>query len=77
MSKKRRTKAKKIASQARAVKGQFQFSFKAGSVKTNSKKKSEISERSDDLASIKKDLIKSLIIASLITGSILVLYWVS
>ncbi|MBL7036907.1 hypothetical protein ISR94_03695 [Candidatus Microgenomates bacterium] len=75
MAKKRRTKKQKKASQARAVNTQFQVSFNAGSPKTKAPKKPIKSEQFEDLGSIKKELIRSLIIASLILGSIVVLYW--
>lgn len=75
MAKKRRTKSQKKATKARAVNTQFQVSFKTGSSKIKTTKKPKRSEQFEDLGSIKKELIKSLIIASLILGSIVVLYW--
>lgn len=77
MTKKRRTKKQKKSSKARAVNTQFQVSFNTGSSKTKAVKKPIKSEQFEDLGSIKHGLIKSMIIASLILGSIVVLYWFS
>lgn len=77
MSGKRRTKKQKIAAKSKPVNSQFGISFDPKLIKAKYPKKPKNTVQFEDLGSIKKDLFKSLIIASLIIGSILVLYWFS
>lgn len=76
MAKKRTRKQKQVAT-LRHVNTQFVYSFKDASGKKSKVKNASITENSEDLGSIKKDLFKSLIISFLILVSLVVVYWFS
>jgi len=67
--------AKKTPSEA-DVKREFKSSEKTEKVKSTSYESSNISANTSSLSTIKKDLVRSLVIASFILGSELVLYLV-
>jgi hypothetical protein len=72
----KRTKKQKIKAAASHVNSQLAYKFDK-SYNLNSKKEMVVStEKKDSLGSIKKELLKSLIIASLILISLMVIYWV-
>lgn len=74
---KKRTKKQKQAANFRHVNTQLIYSFK-GAYNTKSKiKNAGITENFEGLASIKKDLYKSLIIAILILTSLTMVYLLS
>ena len=74
---KKRTRKDKIKADTKRVNSQFEYKF-SGTYNNQVKNESAVlSEKSSNLASIKKELLKSLIIATLITTSLLVLYWFS
>ncbi len=73
----KRTKSQKIKASNARVNSQLEYKFQ-GSYNLDSNIKSAIStENSKDLGSIRKELYKSLIVASLILISLIVIYWVS
>ncbi len=73
----KRTKRQKIkASQAR-VNSQLEYKFTKTYNSEAKNKLANITTISNDLASIKKELYKSLFVASLITISLVVIYWFS
>lgn len=73
----KRTKKQKIKAAARHVNSQLAYRFNK-TYNLDSKKELAVStEEKGNLGSIKKELFKSLIIASLILISLIVVYWVS
>lgn len=73
----KRTKKQKIKAHERHVNSQLNYKFEGtynSSVKNES---AEITEKYNRLASIKKELYKSLFVAVLILISLVVIYWVS
>ena len=76
MSKKRTRKQKEHAQNTR-VNSQLGYKFKESYNLEAKKIKANISDRIDNLGSIKKELFKSLGVATLIVISLMVLYWVS
>lgn len=73
----KRTKKQKIKAQARRVNTQLAYKFEATHSFEPKNNSADIKDKSNSLASIKKELFKSLIIASLILISLVVIYWVS
>lgn len=72
----KRTKKQKIKAHSRHVNSQLTYKFD-GSYNLEAKNKNAKStDNSKDLASIKKELLKSLIVSSLILISLGVIYWV-
>ena len=74
---KKRTKNQKIKASSKRVNSQLQYKFPEtynSSIKNESAK---ITENNGNLASIKKELYKSLFVAVLILISLVVIYWVS
>lgn len=73
----KRTKKQKIKTASRHVNSQLAYRLNE-SYNLNSKKEMVVStEEKGNLGSIKKELYKSLIVASLILISLIVIYWVS
>ena len=71
----KRTKNQKIKAATRHVNSQLAYKFDK-SYNLNSKKENAVyTGEKNNLGSIKKELLKSLIIASLILISLLVIYW--
>ncbi len=58
------------------VKRQFKYTDKKPGYSDNKLKETYLSEKSYDLASIKKDMLRSLILATIILASEIVLYFV-
>lgn len=77
MSKKRRTKAQKIEASSRHVNTQLVYTFESQNNYQSKKERANNSENLAKLASIKKDLYKSLILALLILLSLTVIYLLS
>ena len=74
---KKRTRKDKIKADTKHVNSQFEYKF-SGTYNNQVKNESTVlSEKNNDLASIKKELFKSLLIATFILASLLVLYWFS
>lgn len=72
----KRTKKQKIKAATRHVNSQLAYKFDK-TYNLSSKKEMVVStEEKSNLGSIKKELFKSLIIASLILISLIVIYWV-
>ena len=74
---KNRTKKQKIKANSRHVNTQLIYNFDKS---YNQKPKNDVSvytDKNNDLGSIKKELLKSLTIASLILISLVVVYWFS
>ncbi|KKQ77033.1 MAG: hypothetical protein UT00_C0023G0007 [Parcubacteria group bacterium GW2011_GWA1_38_7] len=74
---KKRTRKQKQAAEVRHVNSQFQIKFEPGSAVLPKVKKSIDTAQTPETASIKKELLRSLTIASLILISLVVLYWFS
>lgn len=74
---KKRTRKQKESASRRLVNSQFTIEFKASTTEPSKKEKSIDTAQYQHTASIKKDLLNSLIIASLIVISLVVLYWFS
>jgi hypothetical protein len=72
----KRTKSQKIKASERRVNSQLAYKFEGSYNLASEKKVAYITEKNAHLASIKKELFKSLIIASLILISLMVIYWV-
>lgn len=76
MAKKRTRKQKEHAQNTR-VNSQLAYKFNKSYNLESQKINANLSEKNNDLGSIKKELFKSLSIASLILIALMVLYWVS
>lgn len=74
---KKRTKRQKIKAGARHVNTQLVYNFNKSYNQSSKKDVSVYTDKINDLGSIKKELLKSLIIASLILISLVVVYWFS
>lgn len=74
---KKRTRRQKEAASRRLVNSQFAFTFEPKIKGIPKKEKSIDTAKLVQIASIKKDLLKSLIVAFLILISLVVLYWFS
>lgn len=74
---KKRTKRQKISAVSRHVNSQLNYTFNKSYNQNLKKNNTDITDNSKDLASIKKELYKSLFIATLILISLMVVYWFS
>lgn len=74
---KKRTKRQKISAVSRHVNSQLNYTFNKSYNQNVKKNNTDITDNSKDLASIKKELYKSLFIAALILISLMVVYWFS
>lgn len=74
---KKRTKKQKQMANLRHVNTQFVYTYKGTNKKKLKDNNASITENFEDLGSIKKDLFKSLIIATLILISLTVIYLLS
>jgi hypothetical protein len=73
----KRTKRQKIKALSRHVNSQLNYTFDKSYSQTGKNKNTDISDNNSNLASVKKELYKSLAIASLILISLIVVYWFS
>ena len=73
----KRTKRQKIKAAGRHVNTQLAYTFNESYNQKVKNNNANISAETKDLGSIKKELFKSLGIATMILISLLVLYWVS
>lgn len=71
----KRTKKQKIKAVARHVNSQLIYKFNKSYNESVKKEDAVYTDQNSNLASIKKELLKSLAIASLILISLLVIYW--
>ena len=74
---KKRTRKQKQTANLRHVNTQFVYSFEGVSGTKPKSKNASITENSNSLGSIKKDLVKSLVIAVLILISLAMVYLLS
>jgi hypothetical protein len=73
----KRTKNQKIKANKARVNSQLNYTFSKSYNLASKNESAEIMENNTHLASIKKELYKSLFVASLIVISLLVIYWFS
>lgn len=73
----KRTKRQKIKTAARRVNTQLTYNFDKSYNQISKKDVSVYTDKINDLGTIKKELYKSLIIATLILISLVVVYWFS
>ena len=73
---KKRTKTQKIKANARHVNSQLSYEFSKSYNQQPKKNEPVYTVQNSNLGSTKKELFKSLIVASLILISLIVIYWV-
>ena len=72
----KRTKSEKIKAQVRRVNSQLGYKFEGTYNLNQENKNAKTTDKSNELGSIKKELYRSLTIASIILISLIVIYWV-
>ncbi len=73
----KRTKKQKVKASLRRVNSQLTYKFEESYNLKPKNESAQTTARYQNLGSIKKELLRSLIVASLILISLMVIYWVS